>query len=310
MSKTIDGVLVAMTKGCGLSGSKIDKEMTREVEKDKDAGEGAGTWSNKLFPPKACGARNSFTNLRRHMGQMYTWHMENTYVFEDELWRILPNKRIAAYKQVVEIDGKAKTLELLETFLQDYPNLKDLARTPRPNGRGELYKESDYPDEATIRAKFHYEVDYRPIPNGSALNAELFQEQIDKLNQLHEQRLAESNITLVNRFLEPFKLLQEQLKDTKQRKLAPVLDRIREFAQIVPSLDLSGNSELLSLAQQIDLSFAEITPEVLKRDEDMAKYVGQTCESVVTALGKFGQMGQRRLEISPAPAPEPAAAVA
>jgi hypothetical protein len=292
--KLIDGVLVTMSKSCGLSGSKVDKEMTKEVEDDKEAGEGAGTWSNKLFPPKACGKRNSFTNLRQHMSQMYRWHMQNSFLFEDELWRILPSKRVEAYRQVVEVDGKAKAKELLETFLLDYPNLKDLARRPKPEGRGELFKESDYPDEATIRAKFHYAVDYRPLPTAGNLNPILFQDAIDKLNELHAARLAEANTTLVKRFLEPFKTLSEQLKNPEGRRMAPILDSIREFANVVPSLDLSGNTELVELAQQIGLTFADVTPELLKKDEDMAKFVGQTATSVVEALSRFGAAGQRK----------------
>ena len=88
---------------------------------------------------------------------------------------------------------------------------------------------------------------YRPIPDGKALNPLFFAEQIEKLNLLQQQKLAEANITLVTRFVEPFKLLAEQLKDPHKRKMAPVLDSIREFAHIVPSLDLSGNSELLGV---------------------------------------------------------------
>ena len=136
MAVTIDGVLAAMSKGCGLSGSVLDKEMTREVENDKDAGEGAGTWHNKLFPPKACGKVNSFTRLKKHMNQMYGWHMSNTFLFEDELWRILPTKRIETYKQIVEVDGRKRALELLDEFLEDYPNLKDLARQPEAGRSG------------------------------------------------------------------------------------------------------------------------------------------------------------------------------
>ncbi len=292
--KIIDGVLVCMSKSAGLSSSKVDKEMTKEIEDDKEAGDGAGTWSNKLFPPKACGRKNSFTALRQHLSQMYRWHLENSYVFEDEVWRILPTKRVEAYRQVIEVTGKARAEELLEEFLADYPNLKDLARRPKPEGRGELFKDSDYPSEETIRAKFVYSVAFRPLPTSGGMNPNLFADAIEKLNELHAQRLAEANTSLVTRFLEPFKLLSEQLKDPSKRKMAPVLDSIREFSQIVPSLDLSGNTELVELAQQIAVTFDGISADVLKKDEAMAAFVGTTCESVVSALGRFGEMGKRR----------------
>lgn len=288
-NKLIQGVLVSFSYG-NVAGSKKNVAITQEVCDDKHADSDAGTWSDKLFPAKSCGKKNSFTSLRKHLGAMRAWHYQNSYVFEDSLWRILPEKRIEAYKQVIETDGKTTALKLLEAFVNDLPNLIDLARL----GRAEAFNESDYPTVEEIRAKFRYAVDYRPIPTGAGLNPTVMQEAIDKLNALHTQRLKEANAALVTRFLEPFQLLSEQLKDPTKRKMAPVLDRIREFSQIIPSLDLSGNTELLELAQTINLTFADITPDVLKADEEMAKFVGQTATGVVEALSRFGNLGQRK----------------
>lgn len=288
-TKLISGVLVNYSYGM-VAGSKKNPVITQEVLDDKSAGDDAGSWSDRLFPKKACGKKNSFTQLRQHLGAMRAFHYANSYVFEDSLWRILPEKRIEAYKQVVEIDGKSTAKELLESFVNDLPNLIDLARI----GRGDAFKESDYPTVEDVRAKFRYDVDYRPVPTSAGLNPVLMQEAIDKLNALHAQRLKEANLSLVTRFLEPFQLLSEQLKDPTKRKLGPVLEKIREFAGIIPSLDLSGNTELLELASTIELTFADITPDVLRKDEEMAKFVGSTAEGVVTALNRFGQIGQRR----------------
>lgn len=287
-TKQISGVLVAFSFGC-MSGSKKDAEITKEVCDDKGAGTDAGSWSNKLFPAKTCGKKNTFTALRTHLGAMRSWHYNNSFIFEDSVWRILPEKRIEAYKQVVEIDGKARAKELLTAFEDDLPNLIDLARL----GRGEAFKESDYPTIETVRSMFKYSVDYRPIPSSAGLNPALMAEAIEKLNELHARRLQEANETLVARFLEPFKILSEQLQDTKKRKIGPVLDSIREFTQIVPSLDLSGNQELVNLAASISGVFEGMTPELLRRDEQMQKLVGETCNQVVTALDRFGKAGAR-----------------
>jgi len=289
----LNGVLVAYSYSI-ISGSKLDPVMTEQIEADNEAGKGAGRWSNVLFPPKACGRVNSFTNLRKHLGRMRKFTHENSYIFEDGLWRILPEKRIELYKDVVETEGRPKAKELLEVFLDDLPALKERAARPRPEGRGELYKESDYPSADLIRSKFKYDVTYRPIPTSAGLNPNLMRDAIDQLNALHVQRLAEANTALVTRFLQPFQLLSEQLKDPTKRKMGPVLDTIRELAASVPSLDLSGNQELLAIASQIEISYKDMTPEVIKRDEDLAKFVGATCESVVSALERFGQLGQRR----------------
>lgn len=292
----INGVLVAFSYAI-ISGSKLDPVMTDQIEAENEAGKGSGRWSNVLFPPKACGKTNSFTILRKHLGRMRKFTYENTYHFEDTLWRILPEKRTELYRDVVENEGRPKAIELLNAFIEDLPALKEKAAKPRPEGRGDLYKESDYPDAATIKSKFRYDVQYRPIPSTAGLNPGLFQDAIDQLNAMHSQRLAEANTALIGRFLEPFKLLSDQLKDPTKRRLGPVLDSIRELAASVPSLDLSGNSELIEIAQQIQLSFADITPDVLKADEEMARFVGQTSQKVIDALGNFGVLGQRKFAV-------------
>lgn len=278
----IDGVLACYSFGC-ISGSKRDAVITKEVTDAKHAGSDAGTWSNKLFPPKACGKRTTFTELRKHLGQMRQWTYSNTYTFEESHWRILPRKRIESFKQHVEIDGKQRAHELLEAFIADLPNLIDLARI----GRGEAFKESDYPTVSEIRETFFYDVDYRPVPTGAGLDPVLMQEAIEKLNALHSRRLKEANETLVARFLAPFATLAEQLKDPTGRKIKPILETINEFMEILPSMDLSGNEELLGLATQVGATFTGLSPEMIKTDEDLRARLGATAEGVIAALGGF-----------------------
>lgn len=286
----IHGVLAAFSWGC-LSGSKRDPTITAEVLHEKNAGDDAGSWSNKLFPPKVCGKKNAFTDLRGHLGRMRAWHYANTFVFEDSLWRILPEKRIQTYKTVVEIDGKARAKELLDDFVEALPLLKEMAKLPE--GRGAAYKESDYPTPDEIREKFHYSVDYRPIPSSAGLNPELMQEAIDKLNELHAQRLQEANLSLVERFITPFKTLSEQLANPEGRKMATVIQSIRDVTAMIPSLDLSGNAELITAAQQMSALFDQVKVDALKKDEEMQKLLATTCQNVVGSLSKL-QVGARK----------------
>lgn len=286
---TLNGVLAAFSFGC-ISGTKRDPTITKEVLDEKNAGDDAGSWSNRLFPKKVCGDKNSFTRLRTHLGQMRSYHYSRTFVFEDSLWRILPEKAIQSYKTVVEIDGKQQAQELLNEFIEDLPALIDMARL----GRGEAFKESDYPTPEQARDKFHYSVDYRPIPSSAGLNPALMQEAIDKLNALHAQRLQEANASLVERFMAPFRILKEQLEDTENRKLKPVMESIVEITGMVESLDLSGNTELIASAKQMHDLFAQLQPEMVKKDEEVRKMLGTTCGNVLSSLERFGNIGARK----------------
>lgn len=273
--------------GYGLiSGSKRDPTITREVLEDHNSSDDAGAWSNRLFPASTCGKVNAYTTLRKHLGQMRSWHYSNTYVLEDAVWRILPSKRVEIYKKVVEEDGKARAHELLDILITELPNLIDMARL----GRGEAFKESDYPSPEDVRSTFKYSVSFRPIPTSAGLNPALFQSAIDELNQLHAQRLQEANVALVERFIQPFKNLQEQLADTKNRKLKPVFASVLEICQMIPTLDLSGNQDLVTAAQQMEQVFSALQPEMVKADEDVRKMLATTCANVV---GQFGNIGKR-----------------
>lgn len=285
-SANIQGVLVSYGFGI-IAASKRDDTITTEVLTDKNAGEDAGVWSNKLFPKKICGSKNVFTDLRRHLGQMRSWHHDNTFAFEEKVWRILPEKRIEAYKQQIEVDGKERANELLEKFIEGLPALIDLARI----GRGEAFNESDYPSIEEIRKKFYYDVSYRPIPVGDGLNPELFQNAIAELNILHQRRLAESNQELISRLMEPLRLLGVQMADPENRKMGPVLERIREVASLVPSLELSGNTELLTMAHQLGETFKDLTPDAIKKDAQLAELIGRTSTDALEALQRFGAAG-------------------
>lgn len=285
----LEGVLCSFSYGC-ISGTKRDPTITREVLDNKNAGEDAGSWSNRLFPAKVCGKKNAFTDLRGHLAQMRSWHYSNTYLYEDLLWRILPEKRIEAYKQVVEIDGKARASELLEAFIEGLPTLIDMARL----GRGEAFKESDYPTADQAREKFYYTVSYRPIPTGDGLNPAFFQEAISEINARNEQKMKEANAALIERFMAPFKILKEQLENPEGRKLKPVMESIVEITGMVESLDLSGNTELVASAKQMHDLFAQLQPEMVKKDEEVRKMLGTTCGNVLSSLERFGNIGARK----------------
>lgn len=288
----IEGVLCGFSYGC-IAGSKRDPVITKEVTDDKHAGDDAGSWSNKLWPASACGKVNSFTTLRRHLGQIRQWHYANSFHFEDELWRILPKKRIEPYKVIVERDGKERAEELLELFILDLPNLIDLART----ARGEAFKETDYPTVDEVRAKFNYQVSFRPIPNTGGLDPLLFQEAIQEINELHARRLQEANQSLIQRFLTPFETLVNQLQEPGHRKMKSVLETISEMCDLIPSLDLNGNEELRALAVSVKEKFANVSPELMKKDEEMSKMVGSTAYAVVAALQNFGNAGARKFSV-------------
>lgn len=282
----IPGVLVAFSYSF-LSGSKRDDQITHEVAESKSASDDAGSWSNKLFPKSACNRKNSFTEVRAHLGAMRKWHYSNTYIFEDSIWRILPEKRAEAYRRVVEQDGKARANELVDAFCNDLPNLIDAARI----ARGDAFKESDYPQAPDVRNEFAYSVEYRPVPSSLGLNPALFQDAIDKINAMHTQRMQEAKATLIQRMIAPFQTLSEQLADPKNRKIGNVLGTIQELMEIVPGLDLSNTPELAAAAAQIRQSFAAFTPEAIKADEELRKKVTDMCGTVLTSLKAFGNVG-------------------
>jgi hypothetical protein len=285
----IDGVMAALSYST-IAGTKRDVVTTAEVLEQKHASEDSGKWSNTLFPPSICGKKNCFTELRKHLSQMRSIHYSNTYQYEDQIWRILPQKRVEFYKEFVEKDGKAKALELLEAFIAGLPELKDMARL----ARAEAYREEDYPTEATIRAMFKYSVSYRPIPNTSGLNPQLFADAIQEIEQMHAKKVEEANIALVQRFMAPFQTLKEQLENPEGRKLQPVMASIVQVTGMVESMDLSGNQELIASAKQMHDLFSQLQPEMVRKDEEVRKMLGTTCGNVLSSLERFGAVGNRK----------------
>lgn len=285
----INGVLAAYSYGI-ISGRKTNPQISKEVCAEKGANDDAGIWSDRLFPPKACGKQNSYTSLRKHLGQVRQFHYQNTYIFDDVLWRILPEKRIEPYKKYVEGDAKDRAYELLNEFIADLPNLIDKARA----ARGDAFKLEDYPTPQEIRSTFVYEYHYRSIPTGAGLNPAVFQEAINEINELHARRLQEANETLIRRFIEPLRTLGEQLADPNKKKIKTVLESIMEISGLVPTLDLGGNAELVQLAQSVNATFQNLTPEMIRQDEEVQKLVKQTCGTFVEKLGNFGKVGERK----------------
>lgn len=287
---TVQGYMVRLQMS-SLPSSKANKSITAEVVDLKKADRDAGTWSDRLFPVSSCGKDNAYTRLRRLICNLRRLHYENTHAWDDDIWRVLPAKRVDYYRQHIQQDGEEKFGELLLALIMDLPELVEKAKA----GRRQAFRAEDYPDSEELHSLCKFEVSYRPMVDPTVLDKSLFSESIQEIEANARMRVAQSNQALVQRFLEPLELLGQQLADPSKRRMAPVLDTIRNTCDMVSQLDMAGNQELQEAAERIRVTFQEVTPDMIRKDDKLAELLKQEAQTAINTL-RFAQPGARKFE--------------
>jgi hypothetical protein len=184
---------------------KFDREVTDKTTESEGAQSGAIRVNKKLFPKG-----NSYDKLSAVAGKARLRFIELTLPWLNDGTRILPTKshnKFKAEMHSVEMEFAAA----LETFLLDYPAIKDSAKVFL-NG---LYRESDFPGVAKLRSRFSFSAKVFPIPDANDFRADL---DIDGSQMAAIKEDLENN-------------LKTALNDAMQHTFHQVSDAVRKMAE-------------------------------------------------------------------------------
>lgn len=189
------------------SATKFDRQVTEDTNNAHGASSDAGRYNKALMPKDM---QSSYKALTKFIGNLRTVHYEKTLPWSDTGWRLLPVK---AYSEYVDLMRKAQHEfnSLLDTFVHDYPSLRDMAKS-KLNG---MFKEDDYP--ANVRNRYSFGIDFSPVPVGTDFRVTLAQSEIDMIAARTEERVKSA-----------FKLAMRNGKDGAVDRLEKVVAAIVE----------------------------------------------------------------------------------
>jgi hypothetical protein len=284
MDITTKAMLVSLTIKA-WSGAKIDKRVGQDVAAREGADNDAGHYSKKLV------AKDALAEIKAISGEARTKHYEYTLPWSQDGARILPSAMHAKY--AADMRGLQDRFELaVKGFMADYEGQILLAQ----RRLGSMFVEADYPDPKDIEGKFAWEINVMPIPSGNDFRVSLSQDMTTAIRQDIEAKtgkaVQDATRSLFDRVTKTIAHMAESLEDYgeviengKVKKINPfrdsVVGNIQELVELLPALNITGDSTLTTVTEEIKNKLLARTAEELRSMPVVRKEVAQHARKVL-----------------------------
>ena len=251
---------------------KHDKSVSTEV--DRNHGAKNGGRYNKLLV-----RADALDPIEKVAGAARAYLYKMTHAWGDNGERMLPAALFLEFSQTMqqmrnEFDSR------VQTFVNDYPTLVQEARVRL----GTMYNPQDYP--ADVRSKFSFPPPaITPVPSANDFRVNLNKEYVDSIKaDLISTLEARQKDTLKQCWARVRKVVTKitELGDEEARVYDSVITNARDLIDILPALNLTGDSELTDIASE--LQDILVPPDRLRQDKRLKQDVALKADAILAKM--------------------------
>lgn len=243
--------------------SKVDKEMTEQVNNDAGAVYGAAQTKKNLFA-----GTSMRKDIEKFAARVRLFHNQHTLPWADKGERLLPTKLFMDYKQTM--DGYAQTFDIMcDNFFNAYPTLVQQAH----QNLGSMYKADDYPDIEEVRGKFGFRRAVNPIPEAGDFRLDVGNDALEEIKQEYarkfDERLADAMKAPWERLHKILadmsaKLTDKEGEDGKKRYHETLVTNAQEMCELLTKLNVTNDPKLEQARRSLELTMLGVDIEDIK----------------------------------------------
>ena len=253
------GVMLVHLSIAGWAARKIDKKAAQEVANAHGVASTKGAYYKSLVEG------SSLETIKTVATQARTAHYRRTLPWSDAGPRILSNLGYLDYMQ--EIGQLKQEYEgAVAKFLQDYPLLRQEAKRLL----GTLFNPDDYPDLQQVADKFSFKVSVLPLPKGEDFRCDIGAEEAARVRAEIEANttsaIQQSLADAYDRVAVVVEAFIDRLADPKTIFRDSLVENARSLAEVLPSLNITGDQRLAALAESLKSKLCAADPDVLRQN--------------------------------------------
>jgi hypothetical protein len=270
------------------SAAKSDKKVNREVSQNHGSDVSMGNYRKCLV------AREAIKKVTEISGAVRQEHYRLTLPWRDSGDRILSSQGYFDYAKILR--EKQTDWEIaVSAFCDSYPQYVEDARA-KLNG---LFDPSDYPSLAEIRGKFSFKFEVLPLPVADDFRVNLGAAEVTRLRS---QIQADSDAALRramsdvwSRMRTVIAAMSDRLKVYAVRKDGSVehpfrdsvVTNITDLLEIIPSLNLTGDSNVEQFAAAMRDELTRYSPEQLRNAEYARTDTAARADEILAKMSAF-----------------------
>ena len=266
--------------------SKLDREVTDQVNSNANASINAGKFMKDLF---------AGTSLRKDIEKFAAAcrvkHLRYTLPWADKGERLLPTALFLDYKQFIN-ESEQKFDQLCLNFFTAYPQLLADA----PTNLGKLYKAEDYPDLDTVKGRFGFRYVISPLPEAGDFRLDVGNAEMEELKQKYA---ADYDLRLADAMREPWERLHTVLASmsakltdddmdedgkSKKRYHETLVTNATDLCALLTKLNVTGDPKLEEARKQLELTMLGADIEAIKESPAIRESMKSKVDAI---LDKF-----------------------
>ncbi|MHA1614128.1 MAG: DUF3150 domain-containing protein [Candidatus Thorarchaeota archaeon] len=256
------------------SGRCTDKTLTTELIDQKQAEKETCTVTKKLIDKSALKEIKSIVNDARRI------HKELTLAWTDKKARLIPTKFMNEHMSALR-NLKSEFDDKVDIFLSNYDDLIKEAE----HFLMDMYNPDDYPDSKTLKEKFKFDFLHEPLPDAADFRCEvddnLKTELQERIQAATEQRVEVSMSKLWNRVYTVIQSMHEKLSVEDSVFHKTLVTNVQDLVALLPDLNITNNTKLASLTEQIQSELCGYEPEEIRKDQSIRKQVSDSSKRIM-----------------------------
>jgi hypothetical protein len=279
--KLSDKALLVQLSISQWTARKYDKKVTMDVASAHGADMSVGRYNKSLLP-----MNDYLDHVHKKSTHIRTKFYNNTLPWGMDGMQILPSANYLTF--MTDFRKEANDWkQLVDNFMQAYPQLKLDAQRLLPNG---LYKDDDYPTENELRRKFNIDLAVFPVPDGD-FRTTLAEDEIAGIRADIERRVTEASGAAMNevwkRLFDKVQHIAEKLADPSAIFRDSMIENAREICALLPRLNFADDPNLEALRQEVEGKLASHHPDALRCDPDLRRDTAAEAKAIMDKMATF-----------------------
>ena len=244
------------------TGRKFDKNVSQEIDTQKNATTRAGNYHKKLFADEP-----KFEAITKMAGTIRTQHYYQTMPWSDSGLRLLTTPLFFEYNKKMT-EGEAEFNRLVSEFMDDYDNMIARAHTKL----GTLFNPEDYPTQDEVRSKYNFRLKYSPVPEVGDFRVDVGHEALAQLNtsyaDYYQEQLNNAYKDVWTRTYDALKNMSEKLAgDNKQIFRDTLVTNVTGIVDLLDKFNVTNDDNMRKAKLKISDALRGITPDALREDD-------------------------------------------
>ena len=260
---------------------KYDKRVTQEVSDKHNTVGDVGRYNKALLPDN-----DLLKRIQKKSTAIRTEYYANTlgWGVTDGI-QLLPSANYMDFMEQFR-EHRAEWQELVDEFISQYMQLKDNAERTL----GDMYNESDYPEEHELRSKFAMDMTVLPVPSDDfrvEIGSDEMERIADEVRSQVEGAYQSSIKEIWQRLYDKVEAMNKKLSDPKAVFRNTLTENLSDVCDLLTRMNINDDPDLESIRQQVDSELTRNHPDALRNDPIKRREVADKSKDIMSKMNVF-----------------------